>query len=348
MDYVHQYAGGHWSLSETRNDKAEPPGPAWLRNWLGDEYFVRPVGLSADLQPVGSSAEPPDDEDLVQIGVLTDLEFLSLDTAPGRGRIAGTGFAHLRNLRKLRYLMLGRQPITDEGLKLLEPLTELESLKLDEVRVTDAGLQYLQPLNKLASLSLEHTRVSDVGLQDLKSLKQLSTLDLIGTQVTDAGLAQLNGLSNLKQVFLVDTKVTEEGVRQLRQVLPKCDIFWRGRPRPISRPDLLVLWCHVTGPAVISLITSVQICSSSDCHISTIIARSSSAITRTVLSILFEPTAPEIAPPSFGGCPNPFALPSFRETGSSSTGHRGQFNASQLLITAKIDLCVAFGSIGHV
>ena len=226
VDYAHQYAGGHWSLSETRNDKAEPPGPARLRNWLGDEYFVRPVGLSADLQPVGSSAEPPDDEDLVQIGVLTDLEFLSLDTAPGRGRIAGTGFAHLRNLRKLRYLMLGRQPITDEGLKLLEPLTELESLKLDEALVTDAGLQYLQPLNKLASLSLEHTRVSDVGLQDLKSLKQLSTLDLIGTQVTDAGLAQLNGLSNLKQVFLVDTKVTEEGVRQLRQALPKCDIFW--------------------------------------------------------------------------------------------------------------------------
>jgi hypothetical protein len=43
VQYAHQFPDGKWRPKPLNT--VEPPGPAWLRERLGDEYFVRVVGL---------------------------------------------------------------------------------------------------------------------------------------------------------------------------------------------------------------------------------------------------------------------------------------------------------------
>jgi hypothetical protein len=136
-----------------------PPGPAWLRALLGDDFFrsVYKVYLPAWRE------RHITDADLEQLVGFTKLAMAELD---------------------------GTQ-VTDAGLEHLSGLTRLEWLSLDETQVTDAGLEHLRLLTRLKGLSLKGTRVTDAGLEHLKGLTRLDWLGLNKTQVTDAGVAQL-------------------------------------------------------------------------------------------------------------------------------------------------------------
>jgi hypothetical protein len=198
VEYAHQFPGGKRGGGK-RNDKAEPTAPAWLRKSLGDEYFVRAVGLQFAEVPIR-------DEDLVHVGVLTDLEYLSF--LAGRGeKITCPGLAHLRNLTQLRSLDLLAHPITDDSLPLLEPLTQLEYVDLRSTRITDEGLKHLKLLKALRSVALSNNQISDAGLRYLKDLP------------------------NLKSLTLRYTKVTDEGLQDLQQALPNCRIIHRDPAR---------------------------------------------------------------------------------------------------------------------
>ena len=86
----------------------EPPGPAWLRALLGDDFFTDVADVFIVL---------PDDAVLVHVG-------------------------ELRRLKKLGFCV-GTE-VTDAGLVHLRRLTQLQELNLDDTKVTDQGATELQ------------------------------------------------------------------------------------------------------------------------------------------------------------------------------------------------------------
>ena len=164
--------------------------PAWLREWLGPDYFrsVRVVELSET-------------------------------------RVSDAGLAQLEGLTALEALHLYETPVSDAGLSQLTGLTALEELSLDGTQVSDAGLANLKGLRALAALSLSDTQVSDAGLSHLKGLTALAEMSLYDTQVSDAGLTHLKGLTALRWLDLRRTQVSNAGTADLRAALPNCSIF---------------------------------------------------------------------------------------------------------------------------
>ncbi len=171
-----------------RTDDPEPPGPEWLRELIGLDYFATVISA--------------------RINVATD-DFLE----------SAADFPHLRDLR------IGcDSKISDGAWEHLKQLTTLESLYLRGMR--DSAMSNLTPLNRLRLLYIIDTDVNDPGLAYLKGLNQLHTLELTGTKVTDEGICDLlKGFSQLQRLDLRGTKVTQEGIREIRAALPGCKLY---------------------------------------------------------------------------------------------------------------------------
>jgi hypothetical protein len=122
---------------------AQPPGPDWLRDLIGDEYFVNV--LRVYLQDA-----PFDDDDAATLTAMPTVEWLILDGT----KITDDGMKHLSRLRNLTRLGLSGTNVGDQGLVHLAKLTNLEVLRLNDTKVTDAGLVRLTHLNRLRRLSL--------------------------------------------------------------------------------------------------------------------------------------------------------------------------------------------------
>jgi hypothetical protein len=138
VEYDYQLDG-----SGRLNLDAEPPGPAWLRNLLGDDFFTHVVCVYLDGSPI------------------TDA-----------------GLEHLKGLTRLKELLLNGPQVTDAGLEHLKGLTQLQFLGLNHTHVTDAGLGQLNGLTQLQWLDLDGAQVTGAGLQHLKVLPQLDSLVL--------------------------------------------------------------------------------------------------------------------------------------------------------------------------
>jgi len=108
-----KYQGGGWS------ERAEPSGPAWLRNLLGDDFF-------------------------------SDVVFVLMQDAQFNDDL----MLHLADLPNLRALDLSDTQMADAELEHLKELTNLEGLDLSETQVTDAGLEHLAGLANLRRLNL--------------------------------------------------------------------------------------------------------------------------------------------------------------------------------------------------
>jgi Leucine rich repeat len=97
--------------------------------------------------------------------IATEAEGLSL---PDAG-VSDDLMDRIGRCRRLRWLNLSGNPITDAGLVHLGRLTNLEGLDLEGTRVTDVGLVHLAALSGLRKLDLYRTRVTKTGLRDLAS-----------------------------------------------------------------------------------------------------------------------------------------------------------------------------------
>ena len=176
-----------------------PPGPAWARSALGDDFFAE-ITMVSFVVPFlsGPSSENIDDRVLQNLSSLPRLEMLNLE---------------------------GCDQFTDAGLRHVSGLRHLRDLRLSETKVTDKGLDALRGLRELKHLSLEQTAVTDAGLANLASLKQLEELWLMDTAVTNACIEHLAKLTNLQKLDLDFTYLTPEGVKKLRLALPQCEIY---------------------------------------------------------------------------------------------------------------------------
>jgi hypothetical protein len=191
--------------------KATPPGPTWLRQWLGDDFVTNAVNLLP---------ERITDADLEHLKDLPRLKAISLHSS----KITDDGLKRIKALGQLETLDLQSTEITDAGLETLKEFPALKWLSLFNTKITDAGLKKLQGLTNLQVLDLSETEVSDSGLENIEGLIHLKVLRLDHTNVTDAGLVHLQGLSQLEILYLANAKVSDEGVENLRKALPKLEI----------------------------------------------------------------------------------------------------------------------------
>jgi hypothetical protein len=134
-----------------------PPGPPWLRNLLGYDFFAKATYVRlfrADCE----------EEAMVYLRQLPHLENLDFGT-----RLTDSGLSNIRSLSNLQFLSLNNTEVTDAGLVHLRGL-KIWSLRLDNTKITDAGLTHLKELTELREVFLRNTQISDAGYRDLQKL----------------------------------------------------------------------------------------------------------------------------------------------------------------------------------
>ena len=200
---------------------AEPPGPAWLRRLLGDDFFTTVISVGVNTPA-----------DMKYLGELSQLRSVGAYGVP----LADADLEGVRRLSQLKDLNLSLTDVTDAGLKNLAGLSQLEDLQLSITRVTDLGLKQLKGLTQLKSLNLNDTRITDAGLESLSGLSRLQELTLSYTKLTDAGLDHLIGLTKLRELHLEGTNVTGAGAKALQKSLPNCTISFSPAKAPTIEP----------------------------------------------------------------------------------------------------------------
>ncbi len=145
----------------------QPPGPAWLRGLLGDNYFASVVRVVLPPQRV------------------------VLRSKYKRWMAIEPSVNEMRTMPTPPHYLPDGAVIDDDGLKVVAKLTDLEALCLFWTEIGDAGLANLSPLTRLRYLDFQHTNVTDAGLEQLHTFTGLNHLVLFGTQVTEGGVAEL-------------------------------------------------------------------------------------------------------------------------------------------------------------
>ena len=184
---------------------AKPPGPAWLRRPIGDEYFQEVASVTLD--------GPVTAETMAAIGSLDRLESIYFKNAP----TIGGGLATLRGLSRLKRVNITSPAVTDADLAILGRSRNLELVWLTGADITDSGLSHLVGLSKLAALDLNDSpKLTDAVAENLvPTLPSLKSLELIGSAITDATLASLGRRPGLNSLDVSRTKVTDAGIAHL-------------------------------------------------------------------------------------------------------------------------------------
>jgi hypothetical protein len=168
----------------------EPPGPKWLRQFVGDDFF----------------------EEVCQIQIFNDQA--NDDT-----------LALIAKLPRISSLIVRSNAITDKGLASLAGASGLEALELSSANITASGYANLKGLRKLMTIVFSsNPTVDDSWLTEIAKLTQVHYLYLNCPQFTDGGLVHLQTASGLRELDVTDSSVTKEGVEALKTFLPNCKI----------------------------------------------------------------------------------------------------------------------------
>ncbi len=195
-----------WQISApgVLRPNATQPGPHWLRQLLGNDFFQDAFWVKVS-----------NDGEIEQVKRLSRLQELSANGA----RLDDAAMAHISTLVELRDLRLTDTNVSDTGLQYLAGLSRLQRLTLKGTRITDAALKHLEGLTRLQELDLS----GEPG-GFFASMGFTNSIPTVPSRITDAGLQNLQGLSSLQKLNLRLTKVTEEGVKKLQQALPNCKV----------------------------------------------------------------------------------------------------------------------------
>lgn len=263
---------------DVRNAKwgATSPGPAWLRRWIGEEYFREVVEVDFI-----SEQKPVSDSELAIVRSFPRLRHLNvisreitvaglevLDDLPElrtlwlkSSRISDAGLVHLRRLPKLRELViyfqrgeLPKAPLSDTTLSYLEGLVHLRHLCISNAGgITDAGLAHLKGLHELRWLELAHSQIKGPGLANLKRIEKRF---LYGSRVDDEGLAGLSRCTYLFGLDLSESLVKGPGLSHLRNLKGLDNLVLTNTPLRDLEPvrhfeKLTILW--IQGTQVVDL-----------------------------------------------------------------------------------------------
>jgi len=261
VEMIQRYGGevgySHQRVQGSYHGQLEPAAPRWLRELVGDDYFVTvdgvwiresgsPAGMPAPSQMTDEEfallADLPrivdlhlnavhiDDDDLALIGRLNHLEVLEINSS----QLSDTGLERLANLTGLRQLSIlsGPEPqhrknppgITDRGLSHLKRLTKLESLILDNSNVTDEGMSQLADLKDIETVGAYFAPGTDLNLAWISQWPKLQFLALGRGRLTSNGCEELASCKALDSFLVIDATLPATGLRQLA-ALPKLSLL---------------------------------------------------------------------------------------------------------------------------
>ncbi len=148
--------------------RTDPPGPEWLRQLLGDDFFAH-VGMIGFVVPMWGvpTSDKVDDDLLANLRSLRLVERIRLDDCD---QITDRGLASVGTLGRLTELNLSNTHVTDVGIAKLAPLRRLERLTLDETAITDQSVPHLAQLTNLKELYIWGTQISGEGVARLRKL----------------------------------------------------------------------------------------------------------------------------------------------------------------------------------
>jgi len=168
-------------MNGSDDQQNSPPGPDWLREWIGIDYFSEVVLVNLQGKKI---------EDISPLQCLTKLKRLNL---------IGSQLSDISTLEKLTELdHLGLSLAQIHDLSPLKGLTNLEMLSLEGNHVKDLGP--LKELKRLKELYFHLPKVRDFS--DLNGLRNLKSLRISGTQIADQQVQKLQkALPNCYIVF---------------------------------------------------------------------------------------------------------------------------------------------------
>jgi hypothetical protein len=190
---------------------AGPPGPNWLRDLLGVDYF-------ADIAHVNVSGPQVTNDTLAHLSSLPHLQLLGIDS----DQITDSGVAMFARSKDLISFGVTSKNVTVASIDHLQGLPNLVWLQCSGRQVNDSWISHIIKLKSLESVCLHNTEVTDEGIAELASLPKLHGLYFEDMPITDARLEQLHGMSNLIRVGLHQTQVTKNGIKRLQTALPSC------------------------------------------------------------------------------------------------------------------------------
>jgi len=204
-----------------------PGGPAWLRRWIGDEFFQEVGWVNID---AGNKRGRVDDDFIAAVGDFDRLQGLSIrgsgDQRDGQDhrRITAAGLARLTGLRRLRVLHLRGAPIDPAIGDLLGSWPALEDVELSDLGDSPktlhgsclAHLARLPGLRKVIITTLASCRAADV--EPLTRLEHLEQLGLDRSPASEAGVARFGSLPTLQVLSLPRTELTEPTLAELARI----------------------------------------------------------------------------------------------------------------------------------
>jgi hypothetical protein len=220
---------------QRNNFNAPIPGPKWLRDMVGDDFFR--TAVKVDYQKTYGGPSRMTDENLRNLSALPYLGELSLHDAA----VSTEGLIHLRGLNRLQRLALlsmsSNVPLGEQRLSFLRGLENLRVLNLYGAEIRDADLAALDSLRGLEEITLNQTSIGDEGLSHLRPLTHLKALRLADTNITDSGLKDLQGLPTLTLLSLSGTDIGDEGV----QYLLTMKLYWFSVTLSLGEFELAIL-----------------------------------------------------------------------------------------------------------
>ncbi len=197
--------------------EVEPPGPSWLRNYLGDEYFVDPYKVWIR------------DSDDVQLKIVVDgmpnLRVVNIWNTD----VTNRGFRELQRLQELEELQVADSKIlSDTAIAHLAGVTTLRKVEILRCpNITGQALQYLtSSKQQLSYLHLSGPGFTDANIESLALFPNLETLNLIHCPVSENAIANLVALKKLRRLELSNTDVAYPSLTTIRDALPQCMLVY--------------------------------------------------------------------------------------------------------------------------
>jgi hypothetical protein len=172
---------------------ATPPGPAWLRERLGIDFFDTVIGVES---------REATNAKLATFAKFPALRVLCINVG---GHVDDDGIEQLKDLRSLEAFYASSCPITARGLAVLAGLPHLRILGLRDCdQIDDAGFDEISKASNLTRLNYSNgKKVTTAGLAKLSRRTKLESLNLIfHPGATDAVLEDLQSLSRLRVLAL--------------------------------------------------------------------------------------------------------------------------------------------------
>lgn len=146
-------------------------------------------------------------------------------------QVTGTGFATLREMKKLKELDLSDTKIDDKSLEEIGKLKKLTALKLEGNKIGDIGIQHLSGLNNLKVLHLQGTQITNLGLEPVSQLESLEMLDISGCKnITGAGLDTIAKLDKLVMLGAIECpNIKDADLARFRASKPSCRVHSDGK-----------------------------------------------------------------------------------------------------------------------